>query len=242
MLKFAILFTIALGLYAQGPSFKTASVRPISKPPDRTFPLKPIVTSPTSLTIPVTSLAELIAWAYDVNNYQITGEPLPENHYQIVAKSAVPVTRSQLQLMLQTLLANQFGLRFHRDSKVLTGYVLTKGKEPKLEPAEGVDDMAIMPSPTSLAFTHVSMLSLCVLLSDRFEQVVMDETGLKGEYNFTIDISRYFSGGLVDTDNLFGEGAVFFRAVQDQLGLKLEKRKSAVDVLVVDKWEKPAGN
>jgi uncharacterized protein (TIGR03435 family) len=228
--------------FSQSRGFDSATIKVLTAPPDRTFPITPIRTTPNSLTMPSVSLAECIAWAYDVNNYQITGAALPDDHYELIAKTTARASKTQLQAMLQTLLASRFHLALHRDSKTLEIYAMSQGAKMQLEPAKDSGDMAIMPSPTDLTFTHVSMLSLAVLLSDRFERAVMDQTGLKGEYNFKIDISPYFKGGLVDTGDLYGEGAVFYRAVQDQLGLKLERKKAAVDVLVIDHVEKPTAN
>ena len=70
------------------------------------------------------------------------------------------------------------------------------------------------------------------------DRPVLDVTGLKGNFDFTVN--------LVDGDQeLKGEADMklaleqgIFRLVQEQLGLKLEPRKSVVDLVVVDQAEK----
>jgi uncharacterized protein (TIGR03435 family) len=56
----------------------------------------------------------------------------------------------------------------------------------------------------------------------------VDNTGLAGLYDYTIDWPDASSS--------------IVTAIEDQLGLKLEVKKAAVEVLVIDKAEKPSAN
>jgi uncharacterized protein (TIGR03435 family) len=68
---------------------------------------------------------------------------------------------------------------------------------------------------------------------------VVDETGLKGKYDVNINMMKYVSmgsdGGSIDPVGLI------MTALQEELGLKLESRKVALDLLIVDHAEKSAG-
>jgi len=65
---------------------------------------------------------------------------------------------------------------------------------------------------------------------------VLDQTGLKGRYNFKLE---FVPPGRVPTTNTAPD---LFEAVQDQLGLKLEGKKGPVEVLVVDRAERASAN
>jgi len=81
---------------------------------------------------------------------------------------------------------------------------------------------------------------------------VIDETALKGNYDFTLhwtpDQSQaaMFKGpadGKPGTDNApppESSGPSLFTAIQEQLGLKLESKKSQVEILVIDHVEQPS--
>jgi uncharacterized protein (TIGR03435 family) len=66
----------------------------------------------------------------------------------------------------------------------------------------------------------------------------VDQTGLKARYDFTLDLARYISG-----DEKVDWLAVLSEALHQQLGLNLERRKTRIEMLVVDRAEKaPAEN
>jgi uncharacterized protein (TIGR03435 family) len=70
---------------------------------------------------------------------------------------------------------------------------------------------------------------------------VVDQTGLTGRYDFTVDLSSYFA------DSKPGEQpdmvGIMMSALREQLGLNLESRKVPVEILVIDHVEKsPSAN
>jgi uncharacterized protein (TIGR03435 family) len=69
--------------------------------------------------------------------------------------------------------------------------------------------------------------------------VVVDETGLEGNYDFTLQWKPDIGQGPVLQDN--PEGSIF-DALQSQLGLRLEPRNEVTNGLVIDHAEKPAQN
>jgi len=76
---------------------------------------------------------------------------------------------------------------------------------------------------------------------------VADESGLKGKYDYNLEFG---GGGLIGSalpspapDGPTDSGSDLFTALEKQLGLKLEKTKTPLDVVVIDSIEKlPAGN
>ena len=185
-----------------------------------------ITPGPTGLTAKNVTLLFCMRIAYNVQDYQVSGPSrLSTEQYDIVAKTGAPVSQDQLRLMLQTLLAERFGLVFHREEATRSIYALTVGKNgPKLTEAKSDDNAGIAADVGHLVFTAASMSVLARRLSQQLHEPVSDLTGLKGIYNFALDWQQ--------DDNVLGPS--LFTAVQEQLGLKLEARKVPVEVLVVD--------
>jgi uncharacterized protein (TIGR03435 family) len=108
--------------------------------------------------------------------------------------------------------------------------------------------------PGQLTGQGLPMESLARLLSQQLGRTVLDQTGLKGNYDFTIQWTPDQSqpamlkgpeGGKPATDNApppESSGLSLFTAIQEQLGLKLESRKGPVEFLVIDHVEKPSEN
>jgi uncharacterized protein (TIGR03435 family) len=78
--------------------------------------------------------------------------------------------------------------------------------------------------------THVSMAELAYQISRWTGFPVFDKTGIKGEFDFTLD----YAPDDRDTNSV----PSLFTAVQQQLGLKLEATKGPVEVLVIDHAER----
>jgi uncharacterized protein (TIGR03435 family) len=81
--------------------------------------------------------------------------------------------------------------------------------------------------------------------------IVLDQTGLTGEYDFTLKwtpdsgFSARTANSGQDSDSAplpDPSGTSIFTALQEQLGLKLETKKAPVDVLVITHVERPSGN
>jgi uncharacterized protein (TIGR03435 family) len=83
-----------------------------------------------------------------------------------------------------------------------------------------------------------------VRLGRELGRTVVDMTGLTGTYDFTLDWARVQPPSLgADGAPLVDSGGPsLFSAVQEQLGLKLESRKQAIDMIIVDHAEKPSEN
>jgi uncharacterized protein (TIGR03435 family) len=206
------------------------------------------------------SLKMLIAYAYDVRDYQIEGGPswIDSESYDILAKPEAGVDddlktnaerTARLRLRVQALLADRFQLKLHRTTRELPMFALVVAKNgSKLKPSTSTRSESIS-NGHHLSCERVTMETFCkVMLQGELGRWVADKTGLTGEFDFTMDWApdegrRRFPGeeaGAASTPG--GDGPSFFTALQEQLGLKLEPQKGPVEVLVVDSAAFPSEN
>jgi uncharacterized protein (TIGR03435 family) len=196
----------------------------------------------------------LVMLAYDVQDTQIVGGPIwfASEKWNIQAKSdndqhSVDETR----LMLQHLLEERFALRLHRSTAQLRVYVLTVGKGgPKFKASErSATNLQIGPNSISIQAGTIDRLT--GVLATALGRPVLDHTGLTGAYDLSVqwDDAPVREGGLpgiADSQAARapsgGERGSIFTAVPDQLGLRLEAQRAAVEVLVIDHVERSSEN
>ena len=135
--------------------------------------------------------------------------------------------------MLQALLADRFQLTVRRETRELGVYNLVPDKKgPRLEEVSAAGRGVGLQKGTLNAF-GADMATLANVLSRYVDRVVIDRTGIKGFYNFALKWTA---------DDADPAGAALFAALQDQLGLKLEAAKAPVEVLAIDRAERPSQN
>jgi len=168
--------------------------------------------------------------------------------YDILAKADQPVPRSQLRLMLQSLLADRFKLTLHRESKTgpLYRLVVAQGG-PQLEQADVTGVFVANASRDGLEFRNAGMVQLSSFLSGRVDRIVVDQTGLEGLYNFVLKMPAYQGQDLAgvkrqDRSSPEAPSASDFTEALKQLGLQLIPDRAPVDYLVVDHVERPSAN
>jgi uncharacterized protein (TIGR03435 family) len=202
----------------------------------------------------------LVQFAYEVSDYQLSGVPrwFDIDHYDVIAKAPAGSKTSNpdapwvvppddpVHERLQNLLAERFHLAVHHENREMTVFGLVQDKGgAKLQAWKDGD----LPGPhtrgtyTSLTCRKVTMQRFANgILSQRFGTTVIDKTGLNGEYNFEMkfqpDPAPSAAVAAVET----AAGPTFLEALHDQLGLKLERQKGMVDILVIDHVEKPDQN
>lgn len=196
-------------------SFEVASI----KPSEGDGHMVRIQTSPGGrYTASGVNLRMLIQQAYDVKDFQISGGPawISSTPFDIVAKAENPdVNREQVKLMLQSLLAERFHLKFHRETRELPVYALVVGKnghklhlseiQPNTDgtPAKspGAGDPAA-PGGAGSAKPAGAMMrmgrgqldaqmtpiaALANMLAQQLGRPVIDKTDLKGSYDFKLE-------------------------------------------------------
>jgi uncharacterized protein (TIGR03435 family) len=235
-----------------------------------------MMVGPDRLTAVGATLQMLIQNAYEIQDFQIAGGPKWANsdRYDIEAKmdgSAVEKLQTlsmdqralESRRMLQALLADRFRLAFHRETKDLPGYALVIAKNgPKVHDAkpgdtypngikgpdghDGAGLMIIRGNGGPLTGQGVPIANLVQVLSQQLGEIILDNTGLTGKYDFTLQWTpdERTGPGSSRSDDAppDSSGPSIFTAIQEQLGLKLESRKVPVEVLVIDHVEPPSEN
>ncbi|HLK68173.1 MAG TPA: TIGR03435 family protein [Bryobacteraceae bacterium] len=193
-----------------------------------------------------TSLLKLIAIAYNVNTDAVVGGPdwLGSEQFDVAAKAAVrQSSTAALQVMLQTLLAQRFGLVIHRDRKELSVYLLEVGRKgaklhktanPGIPQCPSVDGPPGMNHRACRAYTMGDLARLLPQIARNYvDRAAVDHTGLEGAYDFSLDWMGK-PGYLAARDNAEGPGAVSLYDALDKLGLKLVPGTAPSPVIVVD--------
>ena len=229
-----------------------------------------------TLDFSAVTLRLMIIWAYDLRDFQLSGGPAWINNlrYDVLAKTAKNDPESgsaaktaateeansvtdPIRLRLQALLADRFQLKLRREMKELSTYALVVAKNgSKLKENDAQVRDWMQWGRGHLKGTHVDMRFLCVHLSRQVDRTVMDETGLKGNYDFELnwipDSGPARVGGAADAQSAAAregepasappDGPSIFSAIQEQLGLKLEAKKGLVAFYTIERAEKPSEN
>jgi uncharacterized protein (TIGR03435 family) len=136
--------------------------------------------------------------------------------------------------MLQTLLAERFGLLFHREKRQAEPYVLLLGKGgPKFHESKNQGISTMTPGRFGFTAQRTSTSQLAEYLAIPLRRPVLDLTGLSGRYDFTVDLTVY--AGDSQANDM---ASLVVTAVQEQLGLKLEARKGPVEIFRIDQVQK----
>ena len=226
------------GAFAQ-PAFAVATIRPSTESVKFERDGKTEISRDRLLMRDVT-LSTCIKWEYGVQQSQISGpEWIASDHFDIEAKPDEPESEAQMKLMMQTLLASRFKLRFHRQSKERKSFVLTVAKGgSKLQKAKVDGPAWRQNSSMGMVAKSMTMREFADFISGPVESPVVDKTGLEGKYDFAIDFSAYVPKDQERPDVAY----VLNLAMSAELGLKLDAGKETVEVMVVDRVEKPTEN
>lgn len=229
------------------PSFETASIKRSQTQESASR----YNTAPGKLSMQNQTLKDCIRTAYGVKVAQVSGGAkwAESERFDIEAKAKGAAGDRELMLMLQTLLKEQFKLDLRRETKMVPGYALAlaKGglKIKEVEPGPG----HINTRRGNITGERVSMANLTTALSELLSVPVLDETGVFGVFTFGLDWTPDLSRprpGLSEEDPAPSalpespEGPSLFAALQERLGLKLEGRKAPLEVLVIERAQKPA--
>lgn len=248
-----LLILMAAAALAQPAEFEVASVKQLEKgiapgQMDLSFvgtAGKPFKISGDRVTITGT-LHALIRDAYSVKTYQISALPdwADSLLFSITAKAPGDdeVTQDQARVMLQALLAERFQLKFRRESKEMPVYRLIHPKTSKAFTPAGENETfswKLTNEPGGILrskATKESIGDFVQLVGVSTDRPVIDKTGIDGFIDYDIRIEQ---NGVKSNDDL---NRAIVDAVIDQLGLKLESTKDKVDLLVIERAEKPGAN
>lgn len=256
---------------AATPTFESVSIKPDTTAENGMFRAKIAFSlNDGSFTARGITLEKLIQMAYRLQDSQLSGGPdwLKTQKFDIDAKLNPSVAQGLLQhtkdnkgfddqVALKALLSQYFKLTVHAETKNLPVYELVVAEGgPKFKEAN--EPRLLHFEPGELTSSGIPMRLLADELSHRLGQPVIDKTGLKSNYAFTLrwtpepnetgDERRFMinSGQQPPKVSPVSEAQApapsISDALEQQLGLKLEARTDAVPVIVVDHAETPAEN
>lgn len=177
--------------------------------------------------------------------------------YEIDARApgdAIP-TLAQVREMMQTLLAERFQLKVSRRNQVMPVYNLVVAPGgPKLKPTAFADDAPLTRDEGStrahlrLRFLNFSMSDLVEAVRRQFDRPLLDKTGLAGGFDFSLDYMAQPPPG-VSADAVAAMGAAdlepgvpIVASLREQLGLRVVPAREQVEILVIDRAERPSAN
>lgn len=242
----ALAAVLTISTTAASPSFETASVRPNSEAGKPGTRGTTVTVTPGGITFSEVSLLNCITEAYGVTSYQVQGPAWIRNDwFDIVARPAAPASREELMTMLQNLLADRFGLTLRREQKEFTVLALTVAKNghrltPTAESSEPSVGGVKWDIKWGMMFHGAPMSSLAAYLSRQglLGYPVVDQTNLEGRFDFALDLMRLSAAGAEPIEDgkkaLFERGGAAFADALNDLGLRLERRKAPLDLLVVE--------
>lgn len=197
----------------------------------------------------------LVEQAFGVPADQVSGGPswIETQHFDVSAKMSdaqweeikgldYSHRNQAMNLMLQSLLKDRFGLVISHQPKELAVYALTQTKGGAKLHVSGAPTAPQTPETGNKSFSmamdqkDIPVTTFANFLSGYFRRTVLDRTGLTGKYDFKLEVGQPTDDPPEDMDSLL------FRALEDQLGLKIVSRKEVVDTIRIDHLEEPSAN
>ena len=204
-----------------------------------------------------TPVSSLIAFAYGLHPRQILDAPgwASSEKFDLMAEVTGAEDAANGPKMIertQRLLADRFGLRFHREQKELPAYIIEVAKggarfldskgDPNANPTYGFQGLGTMTVSSATIANFAGWMQRYVL-----DRPVIDRTGLAGKFNFELswkadefqfpDIAAALPRSTEEADR-----ADLYTAIQQQLGLRIVPTKAQVEVFVIDRIERPSEN
>jgi uncharacterized protein (TIGR03435 family) len=249
-LAVAEFFPLAAQQDAAGIAFEVASIRAHQ---GSSFRSGPLTVSGPLIRLEGYTVFGLVMDAYHLRDFQLAfgsvarPDDIYDAMYDIVARVAgnnVPKL-DEVRLMLQSLLADRFKLKAHRESKEMPVYALQVAKNGgKLKAAAAEGQCSVQTKLAGDGRNNEETFSACPVerLADRLgnlmhDRPVLDQTGLTGKYDFRLLLTPEYR-----SRNQSNPADVSPVAAVGELGLKLAPQKALIEILVVDHMEKPTGN
>ncbi len=202
------------------------------------------------------TLLYLLKFAYDLHSNQVVGAPAwaDADKFDITAKPDQPGFPSvkQVQSVLQKLLAERFGLAFHKEKRDLSAYTITVAKggvKVKEDVGAPVPSFGGPPSGSVVRNATIAEFAAFLLLP-LMDEPVVDETGFGDtRYSFVLKFTPDQgmlppgAGPTPQSPALDADAPPdIYAAMEQQLGLHIQKTKAQVNVMVIDKVSKPSEN
>lgn len=217
------------------------------------------------------TLGSVIRIAYGLREFQTVGAPewVDTDRFDIQARGPQGAVESEGPRRLQSLLVERFALRVHRETRDRPIYALVLARAngslgPRIRQSQGpvAEGFAAAggrctppgPGPTSMRLCGVTMATLADMFLPMYtDRRVVDRTGLTGGFDLALNFDNRQvaagvgpAGGLPPSPQAAEPAATdavsIFTALDEQLGLKLERQTGLAEVLVIDHVEQPTPN
>ena len=197
------------------------------------------------------SMVDLIstAWAVDAEN--VVGGPawLERDRFDVIAKTSATATPELLKAQLKQLLADRFHLVAREDTRPMQAWALTADKRTQLKQSAGTATAGCesgpqpasanrsgAPANSTFSCHNITMAAFVEFLRSAGSAYlaatpVVDQTGLAGSWDFTVEWTTRANPAATDSISLFD-------ALDKQLGLKLTQRQLPMPVIVVDRVDR----
>lgn len=231
----AIVLTVT-SLHAQRPEFEVATVKlSPTVPLGNSIGINLGTFRNATLTMTNVTLGECIQFAHAlVSQDQVAGPDWiksRETRFDIVAKAAPAADLDAARRMLRSLLADRLKLATRTEQRPFSFVAVVPGKNgAKLTPAKEGETTPGSGQPGRITGSQMPISVVASLLS-RFEgQLFVDKTGLTGRYQIKLEWAP-------DNDPN-RSGLSLSEALEEQLGLRMERRREPLDVIVVETAER----
>ncbi len=223
-------------------TFEVASVKPagplrgVRQADGRTyFSRRPFRYTERTVTATET-LSGIIQHAYSVEDWELEGPAwIHSLTYEISATMPPGTSKEDARLMLRAVLAERFGLKFHREKREIPVYALVeaKGGFKLREVTDPGPKYASMVGGTFEATGTIDDVAAAFRTFTDDNRPVLNMTGIKGVFHWKF---RWNTDPTVDFQRQYSPE--FWNAVERNVGLRVEKRKAARDVIVIDSVER----
>ncbi len=266
MRLFLAALLLAAPLLADGPQFEAASIKPFVRGTGASTETTggPGTTDPTHIYAPAKSLRALIATAFNVRTYQVIHADALNGTFTFALVLPEGATKDDVKIMWRNLLISRFGLKYHTEQREFSvHYLVISPKGSKLIENKEPDPDATGPARMTqekdgryrlsrpgmfyagnprlgdngmMVVANAHPLSdLVTILTAQVGTPVIDKTGLTGKYEYFLEFSRSDSGAASRPND---PAIALPDALEQQLGLRLVKQKTMLDVIAVDKIDR----
>ena len=244
------------------PRFEVASIR-LWRPP--TTPVTGVVVrAPAGSGIfnRATSVAGLITEAYEVQDFQLSGgeDWVRAERYDVAARAGREVSPAELRDMVKALLADRFKLRVRTETREMPILELRRARSdgrvgsnlhdcsnPNDKEGISTDEKPFRAPRNGTVATSPcgnGVQSLAGIATRQLQTIVVDRTGLTGQWRFDVYYGAEIRIPGVDTskETVNPDLPSFEGALREQLGLRLERTRGPVPVIVIESVERPTPN
>jgi bla regulator protein blaR1 len=235
---------------------KVMKVAPVDAGPAPTnrvhmiLPISILITS--AYNLPVGSGSRILGgpdWLrQDIDQFEIQAK-IEDSEFAAMQKMTLAQQHERVALMEQSLLMDRFRLKVHFETREMPVYALVIAKSgAKLHPARNEESRRISTlgnqqanEMTAIGVTLEQFVLSPLLTGAAGGRPVVDQTGLKGAYDFTLKWTPDQVSASVGKE-VGADAPSFFTAIREQLGLQMVPSKAPVEVIVIDHIERPSAN